>query len=199
MLDTFWCGECGRLLCESHRHKHTCERHDARKQALAAMAPEKLRERLEEEKRQKAAAEEAAKAPQKAAAAAADERRRRRYTIAEKTQLVANFLQLAAREEGRSDEEMQQLLGFHSRASRIQTLLWNEFESPTLPGIAETDWEELKQIYRSAIELLNVVVAVPSNGDWERPDDWVELDMVNDWEEGAGAPTKTVLQPTLAE
>lgn len=199
MLETFWCGECGRLLCESHRHAHTCERHDARKEALAAMDPEKLRQRIEEEKKQKLAAEEAAKAPQKAAAAAADERRRRRYVIADKTQLVTNFIHLASREEGRSVTEIDQLLAYYGRAYRIQTFLWNEYESPTLPGIADKEWEELKDIYSSVMDILNVVVAVPRNGNWEEPDDWVELDMTNDWEEGAGPPRGTVLQPTLAE
>ena len=30
--DTFWCRDCGRVLCDSHRYQHTCERLDALKE-----------------------------------------------------------------------------------------------------------------------------------------------------------------------
>ena len=30
--DTFWCSDCGRVLCDSHRYQHTCERLDAMKE-----------------------------------------------------------------------------------------------------------------------------------------------------------------------
>ena len=29
--DTFWCRDCGRVLCDTHRYQHTCERLDALK------------------------------------------------------------------------------------------------------------------------------------------------------------------------
>jgi len=200
MIDTFWCKECGRLLCEQHRHAHTCERHEAKKETLAAMAPEKLKARMEEENKRKAAAEEAAKAPQRAAVIAADERRRRRYALAEKANLVAEFVQLTAREEGRPQEESRELLSMYTRANRLRNFLWNEYDSPTLPNIAEEEWRELKLIYARLTEMLAVVLAVPANGNWEEPDEWVEIDMINYWEDGYGEQHEVfMVGHTLAE
>lgn len=200
MLDAFWCKDCGRLLCEAHRDAHTCEKLEALKEARAAMAPEKIRAQLEEEKRQKAAAEEAAKAPQREATKAADERRQRRYMLAEKAWHVSNFMQTAARDEQaeRTQDITKELLDLYTKTSRISTLLWNEYEKPTLSGLAEDEWSELKRLYARGVEILGVVVAVPKNGNWEGGE-WEELDMTNPWERPSAAPAKPPQRVAVAE
>ena len=34
-IGSFWCKECGRLLCEAHRNQHTCEKEDAEERRTA--------------------------------------------------------------------------------------------------------------------------------------------------------------------
>lgn len=186
MVDAFWCKDCGRLLCEQHRDCHTCEEMDAEKEARAAMAPEKIREQLEQERRQKAAAEEAAKVPMREATKAADERRHRRYTVAEKAGHVTNYFQMAARDERAEERVAKEVLDLYEKSNRLSTFLWNEYEQPTLPSWAEDEWAELKKVYARGVEILGVVVAVPKNGDYDSGE-WEELDMTNPWEHSAPA------------
>merc|ERR1719367_1781744 len=42
MLHSFWCPECGRVLCETHRHQHTCERLDQQKERNGHLTHEQL-------------------------------------------------------------------------------------------------------------------------------------------------------------
>ena len=53
MLNTFWCKECGRLLCENHRQQHTCERVDAEKARKQAMTHEQIAEEVAKAEMQK--------------------------------------------------------------------------------------------------------------------------------------------------
>lgn len=178
MLDTFWCKECGRLLCESHRSQHTCERHDAKMAKLTAMSPEQLRAQMEAEAKRKIEAEDSAKAAQRAAAVQAEERRQevkgKRQLLAAKSSHVANFLQTAARDEqaGHSKRVREELLELYTKANRINLRLWNEFEQPSVPGLADEEWQELKEVYARGVQLLHMAVWVEGQ----------ELDMRNPWD-----------------
>merc|ERR1719330_2157656 len=43
MLDSFWCHECGRVLCEKCRYQHTCENLDRQKERNAKLTHEQER------------------------------------------------------------------------------------------------------------------------------------------------------------
>lgn len=182
MLDTFWCKDCSRLLCETHRSQHTCERYDEKKSRLQKMTPEQIKEQLEAEARRKLQAEEAAKAAQRAVAVAAEEKRlqmkAKRKLIAGKAMQVASFLQSAAREgsDARPKSVVDELLELYTKANRISLHLWNEYESPSVSGLDEEEWAAMKEIYARAKELLHMFIVV----------DGQPLDMTNPWEEGAG-------------
>eukprot|EP00747_Dinoflagellata_sp_TGD_P170272 gnl/TRDRNA2_/TRDRNA2_201412_c0_seq1.p1 gnl/TRDRNA2_/TRDRNA2_201412_c0~~gnl/TRDRNA2_/TRDRNA2_201412_c0_seq1.p1 ORF type:complete len:250 (-),score=62.06 gnl/TRDRNA2_/TRDRNA2_201412_c0_seq1:56-805(-) len=180
MLDTYWCNECGRILCEKHRDQHTCERRDAVKEGLANMSPEKLKERMEAEAARKLAAEEAAKDEKRREAEVIErgiqERKARRKLIAGKSSHVAGFLQQAARDDNRGfrPQVREELFEMYTKANRINLFLWNEYESPTTVqgAIAEEEWEQLKEIYERGCQIIGAVVVV----DGER------LNMRNPWD-----------------
>jgi predicted deacylase len=55
-IDSFWCADCGRMLCSKHRsHQlHTCEQHNAELQSKRTLSKEQIAAELA---RSKAAAE----------------------------------------------------------------------------------------------------------------------------------------------
>merc|ERR550532_833172 len=72
MLDSCWCHECGRLLCEKHRYQHTCERLDQQKERNKHLTKEQLAAQLAEAEARKKEAEEQQKLEQRVAAEAAE-------------------------------------------------------------------------------------------------------------------------------
>lgn len=186
MIPSFWCQDCGRVLCGTHRHQHKCERVDAEKAARKNMTAEEMRRRMEEEANRKIAAEEAAKDEERAAAEIAErgrlERKGRRKLIAGKAQHVSGFLQQVSRDPDgarvRGQAAQNELLELYQKASRIALTLYNEFEEPTLPGLAEDDWADLKEIYARARELTHMVVTVEGQ----------PLEMRNPWDPPEAPP-----------
>ena len=155
MLNTFWCKECGRLLCENHRQQHTCERVDAEKARKQAMTHEQVAEEVARAEMQKeiADAEAAALKRQQSEEASARyfEMKARRKILAGKSTHVANFVQnLSLQADGPNQQE---LLELYTAASRINLRLWNEHETPSQSGLAEDEWQRLCTIYDRACEV----------------------------------------------
>eukprot|EP00933_Yihiella_yeosuensis_P015445 TRINITY_DN13471_c0_g6_i1.p1 TRINITY_DN13471_c0_g6~~TRINITY_DN13471_c0_g6_i1.p1 ORF type:complete len:254 (-),score=64.22 TRINITY_DN13471_c0_g6_i1:82-798(-) len=177
MVGSFWCEECGRLLCESHRSQHTCERFDAKKEKNFGMTHEQIKEELEEKARRQLEAEEAEKAAKKEVALAAENRRLemkgRRKVIAGKAKAVEDCLQQIAREDTRPKQVLNEIFELYTRAKRIALHLYNEIDSPSVQGLDEDDWTALKDIYARARELTGVVIV----------SDGQPLSMINPWEQ----------------
>jgi len=192
MLATFWCPECGRILCEPHRYQHTCERLDLQKERNKHLTHEQLAAQLAEAEALKQAKEEQRKAEARMVAEAEEQqrlvRKDRRQVLARKAKCVEDFLQGISRDttanEARGPRLRDELFELYTRAKRISLTLYNEYEHPTLPGLADSEWEAIKEIYARATELTGMFVAVEGE----------PLDMRNAWdppppagEEGADA------------
>eukprot|EP00928_Gymnodinium_smaydae_P000633 TRINITY_DN10241_c0_g1_i1.p1 TRINITY_DN10241_c0_g1~~TRINITY_DN10241_c0_g1_i1.p1 ORF type:complete len:209 (-),score=63.49 TRINITY_DN10241_c0_g1_i1:56-682(-) len=177
MSDQYWCNDCGRVLCDKHRYQHTCERIDAEKERNAKMTNEELRERMEREAALKLAAEEAAKDEKRAEAEALErvnaERKGKRKLIAGKAQQVSGFLQQLARNPdiARRPRVQEELGELYTRANRIALTLYNEYETPSMPGLAEDDWQALKETYERARELTGMVL-VTEDGPFQLRNPW---------------------------
>mmetsp|Transcript_15270 Transcript_15270/g.40715 ORF Transcript_15270/g.40715 Transcript_15270/m.40715 type:complete len:260 (-) Transcript_15270:288-1067(-) len=180
MLDSFWCPECGRVLCESHRHQHTCERLDQQKERNKHITKEQLQaEMAEAEARREAADEERRNAARRRAVeedSQRQERKGRRLVLAQKARSVEGFLQGVSRDtdanERRGRRATDELLELYTRARRISLTLYNEYEHPSLPGLADEDWEGMKEIYARARELTGMHVMTEDG----------PLDMRNPWD-----------------
>mmetsp|Transcript_40476 Transcript_40476/g.116342 ORF Transcript_40476/g.116342 Transcript_40476/m.116342 type:complete len:266 (+) Transcript_40476:124-921(+) len=183
MLDSFWCNECGRVLCESHRYQHTCERLDEQKERNKNISREALAAQMAEAERLKEAAEEEKRATARAAAALAEKerliRKGKREVIAKKARVVEDFLMQFTRPaavDGTTQVHgarvRDELFELYSRAKRIALTLYNEFEHPTSPELPEQDWEDVKDIYERAKELTHMFAAVEGQ----------PLDMHNPWD-----------------
>ncbi|CAK0846147.1 unnamed protein product [Prorocentrum cordatum] len=189
MLDSFWCPECGRVLCESHRHQHTCERLDQQKErnkhisksfSSSGVTKEQLQaEMAEAEARREAADEERRNAARRRAVeedSQRQERKGRRLVLAQKARSVEGFLQGVSRDtdanERRGRRATDELLELYTRARRISLTLYNEYEHPSLPGLADEDWEGMKEIYARARELTGMHVMTEDG----------PLDMRNPWD-----------------
>ena len=132
---SFWCKDCGRLLCEAHRVLHECERVDAKRAAERRLSPEEIRERAlrkekervdrEEEEKQKVRAQRDLKT------AKYQFWKARRSFLAGKSNHVVNFAQrlaLSSTEQGRARDE---LLELYTTCNRINLRLWNDVTEPT--------------------------------------------------------------------
>lgn len=161
-ISTFWCKECGRLLCEQHRHAHTCEAADARAARRRAMTGEEIREaaRREEASRLDAEAKaEAEKAVAREARAATFHLwKTRRKNAASKSTHVANFVQRIATqaEAGRTRDA---LLTMYTTCNRINLRLWNEVDTPSSRFDFEA-WAELKAVYARACDTSGLVLTI---------------------------------------
>merc|ERR1719245_813259 len=149
MLDSFWCPECGRVLCEPHRFQHTCERLDQQKEKNKHITHEQLAAQIAEAEALKAAAEEEKRNEARRIAVAEEEKRlerkNRREILARKASAVEDFLQGISRDtvanERRGTRVTEELFELYTRAKRISLTLYNEYEHPTLPGLADEDWQ----------------------------------------------------------
>merc|ERR1719387_3101216 len=123
----------------------------------------------------------------KRVAAEAQEARRRamkdkRKLLAGKAKVVENFLQHAALDNdanaARGARARDQLLELYSKARVVSLRLYNEYESPSMPGLAEEDWEVVKASYTAGVELLHMVATVEGQ----------PLDLRNPWDPPPPAP-----------
>lgn len=180
MLESFWCNECGRVLCEKCRYQHTCERLDQQKERNKHLTHEQLAAQMAEAEALKQAAEDEKKAAARREAVAEEQqrliRKDRRQVLARKAKCVEDFLQGISRDTdanaARGPRARDELLELYTRAKRIALTLYNEFEHPTLPGLADDDWESCKEIYARARELTGMFIMVEGQ----------PLDMRNPWD-----------------
>lgn len=177
MMDTFWCRDCGRVLCDSHRYQHTCERLDALKERNAKITKEALLEQLREDEARKEAQEAAAKAEQRRAAERLEEaksqRKNQRKLLAQKAKQVESFIQQRSRDtEGLRPAVHNKLLDLYPRVKRLSLALYNQFEHPEGTEVGGSDWEEVKEIYAEARELTGMIIMTEDG----------PLDMRNPWD-----------------
>lgn len=184
MIETFWCKECGRLLCEKHRDNHTCEKFDAEKERLRKMSVEDVKRQMIEAEERKTAAEAAAKDEERAKAEEANrkvvEMQNRRKQLAGKAQQVERFLQGVSRDvefaQRRGKKAHDEILELYTKVSRIALFLYNEIEAPSVKGrTADEEWNELKEAYERARELTGMIImhdGAPLNmrNHWDPPD-----------------------------
>mmetsp|Transcript_6796 Transcript_6796/g.15588 ORF Transcript_6796/g.15588 Transcript_6796/m.15588 type:complete len:191 (+) Transcript_6796:433-1005(+) len=106
-----------------------------------------------------AAAEEAAEkeAKLRAASEGYTERKARRKIIAGKSTHIANFLQRAALQT-QDQRAKAELLELYQKANRVNLELWNEFETPTVPGTKDDSWAEAVAAYRRGSEITGMVI-----------------------------------------
>ena len=170
-LDSFWCADCGRLLCSKHRSRqlHTCEAHNAGLAAKRVISQEQIAAELATLKANAEAEAERQRVEgikaglrKKEEAAVYFEMKRRREFVASKANTIASFIQGQARKfvtEGhRNREELGELWQLSTRHAVV---LSNECHTPMTPGELNTEaWEECFGVYNRAVELANVVLAV---------------------------------------
>ena len=179
MLDTFWCKDCGRLLCEAHRSQHTCERVDAEKARKQAMTYADIQREVTEAEQRREAEEAAAEALKRQQSEEAAQRyhvmKSRRKVIAGKSTNVANFVQQQSLRDGPHQNE---LLELYQKANRINLRLWNEYESPSQKGLAEDEWRELCAVYERTSALTGMVLTLDGQP-FELRNSW-ETDLAED-------------------
>jgi hypothetical protein len=186
-IDSFWCADCGRMLCSKHRsHQlHTCEKHNAQlaskrtltkeqiaaelAQAKATAGAEAERQRIEEDK---------AKLRRKQEDIVYFEMKRRREVVAGKANSVASFVQgLARKSVTEGDRNREELGELWQRSMRLATILANECHTPTVPGeLNAAAWEEcFVEVYSRAVELAQTVLTIEGERltlehSWDRPE-----------------------------
>jgi len=180
MLDSFWCNECGRVLCESHRHQHTCERLDHQKERNKHLTGMQVLSQYEQADRMKIQAAEEKAAAERAAAEARERerliRKDKRELLAKKAKYVEDFLQGFTRDTeataARGNQVREELLHLYVRARRLALTLFNEYEHPSSNQLAEEEWMEVKEVYERARELTGLFIMVEGQ----------PLDMRNPWD-----------------
>mmetsp|Transcript_77698 Transcript_77698/g.197424 ORF Transcript_77698/g.197424 Transcript_77698/m.197424 type:complete len:262 (+) Transcript_77698:85-870(+) len=187
MLDTFWCRDCGRVLCQSHRYQHTCEILDRQKERNKTITHEQLAAQIAEAEARRQAFEDEQRGETRRVAEAEEEqrliRKDRRQILAKKAKVVEDFLQGITRDtEGaaarRGMAVRNELLEMYPKAKRIALTLYNEYLHPTTKDLADEDWQDVKKIYQRATELTGMFVSVEGEA----------LDMRNPWDPPATTP-----------
>lgn len=162
-ISTFWCKECGRLLCEQHRHAHTCEAADARAARRRAMTGDEIREaaRREEASRldAEAKAEAGERAVKEARAASFHLWKTRRKNAASKSTHVANFVQRISTQAD-AGRTRNALLDMYTTCNRINLRLWNEVDTPSHGKFDFEAWAELKAVYTRACDTSGLVLTI---------------------------------------
>lgn len=182
MLDSFWCHECGRVLCDKCRYQHTCENLDRQKERNAKLTHEQLAQQMlevEVAKEQKQAEEQAEL--RQAAEAVEQERmvrKDRRKILAMKAKSVEDFIQGITRDTdanaARGRAQAEELLLLYTSARRLALTLYNDFEHPSSKELLEEEWEEVKVVYERAKELSRMIVIDRESGQ--------PLSMQNPWD-----------------
>jgi len=185
-IDSFWCADCGRLLCSKHRsHQlHTCEKHNTALQSKRTLSKEQIAAEVAQSKAAVEAEAERqriedikAELQKKRDASAYFEIKRRREVIAGKANNVASFIQGIARksvDEGhRNREELGELW---QTAIRLATVLANECHTPTVSGqLNAVAWQDCFRAYSRAVELSGTVLTIEGERltlehSWDRAD-----------------------------
>jgi len=172
MLDSYWCNECGRILCEQHRHQHTCERLDQMKERNAKITHEQLAQQILEAEVEKERKEEEKNAEIRKEAEAIEQerliRKDRRKVMAMKARNVEGFLQSITRDvvaqDARPRAAREELLELYPRAKRLALTIYNEFEHPTSQDLPDDEWKEVKEIYKRTTELSRMILMDPDTG-----------------------------------
>jgi len=177
MMDTFWCRDCGRVLCDTHRYQHTCEKIDALKEKNAKITKEALLQQLRADEERKEATEAAAADEKRRAAEhleqAKSQRKAKRKILAMKAKQVESFIQQRSRDsDGLRPGAHSQLLELYPRARGKALALYNQFEHPESQEVGGKDWEDVKEIYAQARELTGMFVMTEDG----------PLDMRNPWD-----------------
>jgi len=177
LTDNFWCKDCGRVVCDTHRYQHTCERLDAMKEKNSKITKEALLQQLQEDEARKEAVEAAAKAEKRRAAEILEQeksqRKAKRKILASKARQVESFIQSRSRDAtGLSQAKHNQLLDIYPKVSRISLSLYNQFEHPDSTEVGGQDWEDLKEYYALARELTGMIIMTEDG----------PLDMRNPWD-----------------
>ena len=172
MISSFWCRDCGRLLCEAHRNQHVCERVDAKRAAERRLTIDEIRERAKKEDDDRKAAEALEKQKKRAATEARAAKiqfwKDRRIVMANKSSHVANFVQRLALQGG-ADE----LLQLYTTCNRLNLHLQNEINQPTSTLLDIESWAKLREAYdrvKDLTGLLCVVDGMPLDLDDQLPD-----------------------------
>merc|ERR1719240_6720 len=145
------------------------------------MTQDQLRYKIEMEAARKEADEVNAAAAKRAAAEAVErqltEKKNRRKIVSQKGLAVANFIQQLARnsdvDRPGQRESQRELLELYPKASRISLSLYNEIEQPTVSGILEEDWAEMKAMYDRVTQITGIGIMMEGE----------PLDMRNPWDE----------------
>mmetsp|Transcript_19586 Transcript_19586/g.29304 ORF Transcript_19586/g.29304 Transcript_19586/m.29304 type:complete len:261 (-) Transcript_19586:89-871(-) len=197
MIDSFWCRDCGRVLCESHRHQHTCELIDQQKERNKNITHEQLAAQIAEVEARKEAKEEEERLEARRIAEEEEQqrlvRKGRRELLAKKAKTVEDFLQSILRDpdgpSGRPGATRDELFEMHPRAQGLALRLYSEFLHPGSKELPEEDWASVKEIYKRAQELTGRFVMTedgPLNlrNSWDPPPEEGEGDEQNT--DGAG-------------
>ncbi|KAJ1444369.1 hypothetical protein M885DRAFT_553117 [Pelagophyceae sp. CCMP2097] len=127
IVSTFWCKDCGRILCESHRSLHTCERRDALLERQRNTPPEQImreaKEAADQRDRAAAAALQLKKAEDDIKSTKYHLWKGRRRICAGKSSTVVTFLQRCAVQTEASHRQ-DELLRLYSSSNVINLSLW---------------------------------------------------------------------------
>mmetsp|Transcript_30544 Transcript_30544/g.93357 ORF Transcript_30544/g.93357 Transcript_30544/m.93357 type:complete len:245 (+) Transcript_30544:94-828(+) len=176
-ISSFWCADCGRLLCDAHRNQHHCERVEAKRAAERKLTGDEIRERARVEEERRVAREEAD---------AAERRRRlelkhaetqkwkgRRTELASLSTHVANFVQRLARA-AQPGRERDELLELYTSCNRINLRLCSEADQPSSSKFCDAEsWTKLRHNYDRVKDLTGlqcVVDDMPLDLDGVPPD-----------------------------
>ena len=128
MLDTLWCKDCQKVLCENHRHLHKCEKLDIERLKRHSVSREQILKEAEDREKFKLQAQEKAQAEHLEQAKRYHIMKSKRKQLAGKAAQVANFIQRLGLQDGPNQSA---LLEMYPRANRISIFLLNESIHPT--------------------------------------------------------------------
>jgi len=141
-----------------------------------AMTGEQIAAEVREREGRKAQAEAEAEALKRAAAMDAAEgyaeRKARRKILASKAAEISGFLQRASLAPTEDQRRKQELLALSTVATRVRITLWNEYETPSVPGTLDEAWEETKAAYARGSEITGMVIVLPEGQAFDVRNPW---------------------------
>jgi len=193
MVESFWCPDCGRILCEKCRHgSHNCEKNEREKELRKHKTKEQIRAEIEAEQLKKEAVESAAKeavyAEKVEKAMGTEKRKLRREVMAGKAKMIEDVYQQLLRSPELGDSGSTLRREVEDLWQKLRTLalfLYNEFEHPSVDAAKEpsllpmAEWREVRGIYEQLVELTGVRVRDPN----AQGPGGGEIVMRHDWED----------------
>uniref|UniRef100_A0A6S8C2M1 AN1-type domain-containing protein n=1 Tax=Aureoumbra lagunensis TaxID=44058 RepID=A0A6S8C2M1_9STRA len=172
-IGTFWCKDCGRLLCEKHRADHDCEVLKIALERSQKLTASEILEQVKRKEEEKIAAEEQLQklkqAEKEAKAAHYQMWKHRRQIAAGKSTHVTNFVQRLS-VQANEGQTRDQLLDLYTSCNRLNLRLWNEVTSPTSQFDYES-YEKLIDNYTQIKQISGMICTV----------DGMPLDLTIDW------------------